>query len=148
MKYLAFVFIVTTSLVSSFAQNSESYRKCIKKASAQSEMNVCANEEAARVEAELSETYHRLLSMAANQPEAADKIKASEGAWIAYRDAYMEAMYPARDKQGEYGSIYPMEFDLRRAKLAQQHVAALRDLIEQYGGDQSATSTTKSTKAR
>jgi len=49
------------------------------------------------------------------------RFKAAERAWIAYRDAYMGAMYPAKDKQAEYGSIYPMEADLLRAKLTQRH---------------------------
>ncbi len=148
MKYLAIVLFVALSSFSSFAQNSETYRNCMKKANAQSEMNVCANEEAARVEAALNEAYHKLLSKVANQPEASEKIKASERAWIAYRDAYMDAMYPAKDKQAEYGSIYPMEFDLRRAKLTQQQVAALKDLLEQYGGDESATSAAKPTQTK
>ncbi len=43
MKYLAIVLFVTMSSFSSFAQNSETYRNCMKKANAQSEMNVCAN---------------------------------------------------------------------------------------------------------
>jgi uncharacterized protein YecT (DUF1311 family) len=120
----------------------------MKRANAQSEMNVCANEEAVRVEAELNEIYHKLLSKVASQPEAIERIKTSERAWIAYRDAYMDAMYPAKDKQAEYGSIYPMEFDLRRAKLTKQQVAALKDLLEQYGGDESATSAAKPTKTK
>jgi hypothetical protein len=37
----------------------------------------------------------------------------------------MEAMYPAEDKQAEYGSVYPMEADLLRAKLTQRQVTAL-----------------------
>jgi uncharacterized protein YecT (DUF1311 family) len=51
------------------------------------------------------------------QEEAVAKIKAAERAWITYRDAYMDATYPAKDKQAEYGPIYPMEANLLRAKL-------------------------------
>ena len=43
-------------------------------------------------------------------------------------------MYPAKNKQAEYGSIYPMEADLLRAKLTQQQVAALKELQQQYSG--------------
>ena len=83
-------------------------------------MNACASDEAARVDSELNQVYHKLLSQAASQPEAAAKIKAAQRAWIAYRDANMEVMYPAKDKQAEYGSIYPMEADLLLAKLTQR----------------------------
>ena len=39
---------------------------------------------------------------------------------------------PAKDKQTEYGSVYPMEVDLVRAKLTQQQVAALKEMLQQY----------------
>jgi hypothetical protein len=46
----------------------------------------------------------------------------------------MDAMYPAKNRQAEYGSIYPMEADLLRAKLAQRQVTALKELLHQYSG--------------
>ena len=97
-------------------------------------MNACASEEAARVDAELNTVYRNLLSKAASQPEAVAKIKASERAWITFRDAYMDAMYPAKNKQAEYGSVYPMEADLLKAKLTRQQVAALEEMLKQYSG--------------
>lgn len=132
MKHLAVVFLIAS--LPSLAQNSEQYRTCNAKAKTQGEMNVCASEEAARVDAQLNDVYRKLLSQAASQQEAVAKIKAAERAWITYRDAYMDAMYPAKDKQAEYGSIYPMEADLLRAKLAQQQVVALKELLQQYSG--------------
>ena len=110
-------------------------------------MNACASDEAARVDSELNQVYHKLLSQAASQPEAAAKIKAAQRAWIAYHDAYVEAMYPAKDKQAEYGSIYPMEADLLLAKLTQRQGTALKELQQQYGGDEhSGTSETAGPK--
>jgi len=97
-------------------------------------MNACANQEAARADADLNDVYRKLLSKAANQPEAMAKIRAAERAWLNYRDAYIDAMYPAKDKQAEYGSVYPMEVDLLRAKLTVQQIAALRALLVQYSG--------------
>ena len=97
-------------------------------------MNACASEEAARVDAELNAVYRKLLLKAASQPEAVAKIKASERAWITFRDAYMDAMYPAKDKQTEYGSVYPMEADLLKAKLTRQQVGALEEMLKQYSG--------------
>lgn len=130
MKYLAMALLIAS--LPGFAQDSPRYLACNKKAKTQGEINACANEEAARVDVELNDVYRKLLSKAAGEPEAVAKIKAVERAWIAYRDAYMEAMYPAKDKQAEYGSIYPMEVDLLRAELTQQQVAALKRLVQQY----------------
>jgi uncharacterized protein YecT (DUF1311 family) len=132
MKYLPVVFLLAS--LPGFAQDSAQYRACNEKAKVQMEMNACASEEAARVDAELNDVYHKLLSQAGSQEEAVAKIKTAERAWIAYRDAYSDAMYPAKNKQAEYGSIYPMEADLIRAKLTQQQVTALKELLQQYGG--------------
>ena len=119
---------------SGFAQNSAAYRACSQKAQSQAEMNRCANEEATRADAELNRVYNKVLAKAAADPEAVAKIKAAEKAWIAYRDGYMDAMYPVANKQSEYGSIYPMEADLLRARLSRQHIVELKELLQQYSG--------------
>lgn len=132
MKYLLLVSLLTS--LPAFTQDSAQYLTCKHKAKTQGEMNACASEEAARADAELNAVYRKLLSKAVRQPEAIEKIKISERAWITYRDAYMQAMYPAKDKQSEYGSIYPMEADVLKAELTRQHVAALEEMLKQYSG--------------
>lgn len=101
------------------------------------EMNVCANEEAGRADTQLNDIYRKLLLHAASQPREVEKIKAAERAWVVYRDAYIDAMYPAQDKKAEYGSIYPMEVNLLRAKLTRQQVTALQELLQQYSAEKS-----------
>jgi len=92
------------------------------------QLNQCAGDEAARVDAELNAVYHKLLAASSKDADAVAKIKAMQRAWVAYRDAYLEAMYPAQNKQMEYGSIYPMDAALLTAKLARQQINALKDL--------------------
>lgn len=133
MRYIMICLLFVFCSFPALGQSSEQYRACTEKAKTQTQLHACANEEAARVDADLNVTYAKLLSKAESQPEAIAKIKAAERAWIAYRDAYINAMYPAKDKQAEYGSSYPMEVDLLRAKLTQHQVAALMDLLKQYG---------------
>ena len=60
------------------------------------------------------------------------KIRAAEKAWIVYRDAFMEAMYPAKNKQVEYGSVYPMEANDLLAELARRHIVDLKELSRQF----------------
>lgn len=139
MKYLSIVFLLAS--LPGLAQDSVQYRACNEKAKTQMEMNACASEEAARVDAQLNEVYRKVLAEAGKQVEAVAKIKTAERAWIAYRDAYMDAMYPAKDKQAEYGSIYPMDADLLRAKLTQRQVTALKELLQQYSGDEHSAAT-------
>jgi uncharacterized protein YecT (DUF1311 family) len=114
-----------------FAQISEEYRKCDSTANSQFEMNACASDEAARNDAELNREYRKLLAIAEKEQNSLEKIKSMERTWIAYRDAYMDAMFPAKDKQAEYGSMFPMEADIVRAKLTQQQIAALKELQKQ-----------------
>ena len=132
MKCLVVALLMTVISFACFAQDSAEYRACSDKANTQSEMTACASDEAARVDAKLKTTYRALLARVTSQPEALAKIKAAERAWIAYRDAYIEATYPAEDKAIEYGSIYPLDVNLLRAKLTRRQVAALEDMLLHY----------------
>jgi len=108
MKVLATVLFVGLNSLSLFAQVSDKYLACDAGAKSQFEMNACASDEAARNDAELNREYRRLLSMAGTDQRRVTKIKSMQRAWIAFRDAYVDAMYPADDKQAEYGSMFPM----------------------------------------
>jgi len=130
MRYMGFILALALPTWSPLAQESAEYRACSEKARTQAQMNACANEAATRADADLSRAYDNVLSKAESDPEAVAKIKALETAWTAYRDAYIEATYPARDKQAEYGSVYPMEVDILRAKLTRQQIAAVKDLLQ------------------
>jgi len=113
------------------AQDSAMYRACSKQATTQHEMHVCANEEAKRVNDELNAVYKLLLTKVRDNSIATAKIQMAQKAWVTYRDAYIDAMYPAKNKQAEYGSIFPMEVDLLGAKLARQQIGALQDILRQ-----------------
>jgi uncharacterized protein YecT (DUF1311 family) len=132
MKALVGALLMTVISFACSAQDSAEYRACSDKANTQSEMTACASDEAARVDAKLNTTYRALLARVASQPEALAKIKAAQRAWIAYRDAFIEATYPAKDKATEYGSIYPLDVALLRARLTQRQVAALEDMLRHY----------------
>ena len=131
MKYAIFVLMGFSSFAC-FAQNSAEYRSRSDKANTQAEMTACASAEAKRVDAKLNCTYRALLAKVASQPEAVAKIKAAERSRVAYRVAYIEATYPAKDKAIEYGSMYPLDVALLRAKLTQRQVAALEDMLQRY----------------
>lgn len=131
-RVVAVVLFTVVACGSLLAQNSEQYRMCIKEANTQTKMRSCAREEAIRVDAELNRIYQGLLRVVGNEAAAVEKIRAAEDAWIAYRDAYLDAMYSAKDKQAAYGSIFPMEADLLRVKLTKRQIEALTDLVKRY----------------
>ena len=130
--FLLAVILVAVAPSFAFAQNSKQYLACSHNAQTQAAMNACAGEELQRADAELNRTYRALLVKTASDAGTARKIKSAQRAWLTFRDAYLEAMYPAADKQTEYGSIYSMQFALLRAKLTRQQISALKDLLRQH----------------
>ena len=132
MRYVMSAALLILCSVPSFSQNSKPLDDCNAKAKAQPELNACAAQEADRVDAKMNGVYKQLLAKAGSDANDVAKIKAAERAWLAYRDAYIEATYPAADKQAEYGSEYFMDVNMLRAKLTQQHVADLEELLKQY----------------
>jgi uncharacterized protein YecT (DUF1311 family) len=111
---------------------SHAYRLCSSKASTQNELTYCANAEAERADHQLQAVYASVLS-GASTPVERRKIAKMEAAWQAYRDAYVESLFPMEDKR-IYGTVFPMEADLVRAKLNIEHIQALRYLGEHGSG--------------
>lgn len=123
---------IVVAVAPAAAQGSAQFKACMRTAKTQLAMNMCAGNEAALRAMQMNSIYNKLVSLAAKEPGAAAKVAASQKAWAAYTDAYVEALYPASDKQGMYGSIYPMEVALARSDLIQQHIADLKALVKAY----------------
>jgi uncharacterized protein YecT (DUF1311 family) len=98
---------------------------CLDKAKTQRAMNICGSEELKRTYSELHRAYGEALSSTKSDPIALAKVVKANRAWEAYRDAYVDAMYPARDKQANYGSIYPLGASMLRVRLARLQIRAL-----------------------
>src|SRR5579864_210387 len=107
----ALVWLALT-ILPAIAQVSSQFQACNRTAKTQLAMNTCAGNELSLRTKQMNQVYNALTSRAASQPAAVAKITASQKAWTAYADAYIEALYPANDKQASYGSIYPMEVAL------------------------------------
>src|SRR4051812_25587197 len=109
-----FFLAITWGCALANGQFSPQFEKCWAAATTQFEMRVCANEELIRVNARQDETYRKVLSVAGASPSggtlAVEKIKAMQACWIAYRDAFQAAMYPAADKQANYGTSYATDY--------------------------------------
>jgi uncharacterized protein YecT (DUF1311 family) len=134
MKCVAILFFVGINACAALAQDSKAFAVCNNGAETQAEMNACASAEAERADDELNHVYAQVLVEAAGVTDAIPKVKTAERAWIGFRDAYIEASYPAKDKAAEYGSMYALDVELLRAKLTRQQIAALKDLLKKYGG--------------
>jgi uncharacterized protein YecT (DUF1311 family) len=111
------------------AQTSAQFSACQKTAKTQLALNACAGAELTLRNKQMQSVYSAILSRAARQPVTLAKVKAMQQAWLAYAAAYLDGLYPASNKQAEYGSMYPMEFALARSALVQRHTAELQNLL-------------------
>lgn len=104
-------------------------------AQTQSDLNRSACAELDAADAELNSVYREIRERYRGEALFLDKLKTAQRAWIAFRDAELAALYPAEDKQIEYGSIYPMCECTTLAELTRQRTAQLRGWLDVEEGD-------------
>ena len=131
LKY-AFVIVPLFVAVPTFAQHLRFLPACFEMAKTQTAITECAGDEAKSVEAQMAGRYRELIDAAASVEGAVAKIAADQRAWVAHRDSFIGAMYPAENKQAEYGSIYPTIVSALWVELARQRIAALDKLLAQH----------------
>jgi uncharacterized protein YecT (DUF1311 family) len=129
---LCTLFVVSTVAAAGEVQSADQLQLCMKTAMTQRAMDECAGQEATRADREMHHVYRSLLSKAEHDPIAVAKIRQAERTWLAFRAAYLAAMWPTKDKQAAYGTVYPMEADLIYAKLTWRQASALQALLNQY----------------
>lgn len=71
----------------------------------QAGLNQCASLTAHSADAELNRVYAKVLAANTQDKVFLDKLKASQRAWIVFRDAQIAARYPS---PADYGSVLPM----------------------------------------
>jgi uncharacterized protein YecT (DUF1311 family) len=74
----------------------------------QSDLDEQSCGQARKADRAMNATYAKILREYANDQEFITKLKAAQRAWVAFRDAELEALYPKTDKQTDYGTVYPM----------------------------------------
>ena len=99
---------------------------CLESSVTQLETNQCVGDKRRAADAELNVIYQRLQKLYADRPEFLDKLKRAQRAWIAFRDAEMEARFPGPDKRITYGSVYPMCGGLLLTELTRKRVVDLK----------------------
>ena len=100
---------------------------------AQSEMNRCADLDARKADSELNAVYNQLLSKLKSDQNATKKLRMAQRAWIAFRDAQLDALFPAEDKQAEYGTISPMCYSQAATTMTKERTAQLREMLNSDG---------------
>jgi uncharacterized protein YecT (DUF1311 family) len=91
----------------------------------QMDLNQCAAKELQKAESRLTALLKE-LGIDRNSPE--------QKAWEAYRDAQLQAIYPATDNDvAEYGSAYPMCLATLKKRLTEGRIRDLKGLTTSEG---------------
>jgi uncharacterized protein YecT (DUF1311 family) len=135
------ILVAIALLASSFSMSSQEpasqNNSCFDKATTQSEINVCATDGLKKADAELNQVYQQLLEKHATDKEFVRRLRLAQEAWVKFRDAQVECMYPASHEnqlQAE-GSVYPMCKDLEITRLIVDRTKTLKRMLNPQEGD-------------
>src|SRR6266849_6087259 len=83
---------------------------CFAKATTQAEATACAGKAFDEADAELNLVYQQLLKKHAAHKGFIKRLKLAQEAWLKFRDAHIESLYPSYDEDQlrAEGTIYPM----------------------------------------
>lgn len=104
-------------------------------AQSQSDMNLDALKTARRADATLNALYRQLETAYRVDSVALRKLRVAQRAWVKFRDAQLDATYPAVDQGQAYGSVFPMCFDDQYVTLTKARIAQLQLALKPAKGD-------------
>ncbi len=99
----------------------------------QAELNACAYEDYQAADKKLNETWKKLITKFKAEKTATAKLKAAQKAWIAFRDAEMDAMFACEDGNVQvcWGSMYPMLLNGELQTMTEVRTAQLQKYLDQ-----------------
>lgn len=102
---------------------------CSDKAQTQLDLNDCAGASFNKTDKELGQIYKKILTEYADDPKFIEKLETSQRAWLKFRDAEIEALFPHNDEDLYYGSVYPVCNRTWLTTLTKERIAQLKKWI-------------------
>ncbi len=124
-RLLILIIVTVVTISGSFAQQKKKASPCGASGN-QAELNACAAKEYQAADAALNKVYAQLMSKLEEDHKA--KLKASELAWIKFRDANCE--FAAFINEG--GTMYPMVYNGCLAATTIDRTKELRAALEEF----------------
>jgi uncharacterized protein YecT (DUF1311 family) len=81
-----------------------------------------------KADADLNKTYKKILAEYKDDKVFLEKLKKTQKAWLTYRDAHIESIYPEEDKS-YYGSVYGMCYCTAKQELTEQRTKILKQWV-------------------
>lgn len=101
----------------------------VPQAPTQAQMNQDACAKYRRADAEMNSAYKQILSSYERDALFIEKLKKAQRAWLLFRDAHLESLYPAQDQLAAYGSANQMCRCIVLADLTSERTGALKRWI-------------------
>lgn len=102
-------------------------------AQTQFDLNERAGAQLAEADSELNQVYQQIRNRYRGEQQFLNKLRDAQRAWIAFRDAEIEAIYPppaSGSMQQAYGSMLPMCLAEQKARLTRERTAQLRRWLD------------------
>ena len=102
-------------------------------AGTQLELNACAFDDFKRADEALNETYAELMKKESKDPTFIRKLRAAQRAWIAFRDAEIDATYACNEANARicWGSMLPLSISAYKTKLTRERTARLQRILNE-----------------
>lgn len=125
--YILCIALLVTILPTHAADTIEN---CLDKAATQLEINLCDSREQSTADMELNQIYQAVLKKHESNKKFIEKLKNSQRAWVKWRAAEMEAIFPEKDEAGYYGSSFAGCWANQLATLTRERSRQLRIWLE------------------
>ena len=99
-------------------------------AQTQAELNRDACATYKNADAEMNRTYKQVLDKYQRDTVFIEKLKAAQRAWIKFRDADLESLYPERGTHSAYGSVNPMCLCVALSELTKERTKSLKRWVD------------------
>lgn len=117
LRLLGSCIVILLSIVGSVAQS-------------QSEVNEEGCAKYKKADARLNAVYQQVLTAYKQDSLFVSKLKTAQRAWVAFRDAHLESLYPEPNKRLAYGSVNPMCLCEVLAELTAERTKALNKWVD------------------
>jgi len=83
-----------------------------------------------KADAEMNSIYRKVLAENQKDRVFVQKMRAAQRAWITFRDAHLESLFPAIDKRAAYGSVQPMCHCMELEKITAERAKVLKQWLD------------------
>lgn len=99
----------------------------------QPEMNQCARDDFEQADQVLNQVWRQLLAKEKGKATYIKKLRVAQRAWIAFRDAEVEAMFTCEEANPRFcwGSMYPLLYHIEMQELTEARTQRLQQYLGQ-----------------